>query len=405
MELMRRLLLLAALSQVLFAGCGPSEDASGDSEDGDPFQILPCAEQSWQCGKWERPAQPWDPRTFHYSPWPTPDGTTLPVSVCESCGSLRIIDPNRGKERILASVSAQGWRCEHNKWSRACHTGSIDPVRVGDLLLIAYRARLYILAVDKIFPGLRYRIASMAIGDSLPSAINLGSLRWRRERGDYDIRFGERQMLLFMYGPDDAFAVTYDYLYGYMGRDPGLEDEHTAFIAIVHKSDLSNGNVVEPGRFRFKTWEDGLGNLCPPSSADATATQEKGTQSLAAADPNDLWLRLPAPRDNNQTRKLVDALLGEDEFVEIALKEASEINSCEIGELSARFDVGNKEWLEMIAGLEEVDEESARFFRKRLDNRSYQAVHVAYKEPHIGGGYTILMDKGTGKVITFAAGL
>jgi len=404
MELMRRLLLLAALSQVLFAGCGPSEEASGDSEDGDPFQILPCAEQSWQCGKWERPAQPWDPRTCHFWPWHTADGTTLAVSVCESCNSLRIIDPNRGKERILASVSAQGWRCEH-KWSRAYHSGSIDPVRVGDVLLIAYRARLYILVIDEVFPDLRYRIASMAIGDSLPSAINLGSLRWRRERGDNDIRFGERQMFVSMYGLEDAIGVTYDYLYGYMGRTTDLEDEHTAFIAIVHKSDLSNGNVVEPGRFRFKTWEDGLGNLCPPNSADATATQEEGTQSPVAADPNDLWLRLPAPRDNNQTRKLVDALLGKDEIVEIALMVVSEINSCQIDELSAQFDVGNKEWLEMLASLKEDDEEGAKVYEKHLGNRPYQAVHVAYKEPRIGGTCCVLIDQGTGEVIVISVGL
>ena len=111
-----------------------------------------------------------------------------------------------------------------------------------------------------------------------------------------------------------------------------------------------------------------------------------------------LILLLPMLATGCGERRLVDAPLGEDEFVEIAIKEVSEINSCEIGELSARFDVGNKEWLE-------IDEESARFFHEHLDNRSYQAVHVGYKEPHIGGGCTVLMDKGTGRVITFSVGL
>ncbi len=62
--------------------------------------------------------------------------------------------------------------------------------------------------------------------------------------------------------------------------------------------------MVEPGRFSFKTWEDGLGNLCPPSSQNVAATEKEETAGSVAADVNDLILRVPPPRDNAQTTYL-----------------------------------------------------------------------------------------------------
>jgi len=279
MQSVLRFFVLALLCLVLDAKQPPARDGAGNGSSGDSAnvilsKILPCAKQSWQCGNWEGPLQAWDLTTCVEGR--TPEGKGLSLSTCDFCMSIRVIDPDSSKQRVVTSPQAQRQKCEH-KWHAGVHTECFDPMRAGDLLLIAYRARLYVLAVEEVFPYLRYRIGTMALTDPLPPVIDLRSLRWQEKLTDNEISIGGRSIPVYTDVPEKALSIVYDNYYGYLGSRPELEDENPAFMAIVHKSDLPDRNVVDLGKFRFKTWEDGLGNLCTPSNEPVTKTVETPT--------------------------------------------------------------------------------------------------------------------------------
>jgi WD40 repeat protein len=151
----------------------------------------------------------------------------------------------------------------------------LDPIEVGDVLLIIYKEQMYVLVLDNIFAEsfperrISYRIAKVGQAGTLPTEVNLEKLTWEVDEAQQRLLIADGQ-LAFLATMDrlnsgelkSIMGIWYNHSFGYMGGQMGRVHESPFHIAIVHKADLEDSGTIDVARFRFKTWEDGLGNRC-----------------------------------------------------------------------------------------------------------------------------------------------
>jgi len=101
-----------------------------------------------------------------------------------------------------------------------------------------------------------------------------------------------------------------------------------------------------------------------------------------------------------------DAMLSREQILRIAEDWVRKTDHVKEGDrLVVIYDNGNEKWLSFLKESEQDEPEAARFFRKMLDGRDYQAVFTGYESLTLGGTYCVLIDRKTGEVITSAAGV
>lgn len=273
------ILCLVVLGCCLF-GCDRTEDIPVVSVA--PETTFPCWHQSWRCGEWV-------PLTF--------DLTRSDYIVCEPdpsrCtsaeaaegvfyiskglgGTVRIIDPERGRQRLMYD-STFDVGLELEEWDRAISTWSMDPILEGDLLFIVCHNQLWVIHITQVGLGpkhdlIRYRIAKVDDGEGFPPYVSLVELGWgakeERDRIGFDKRWLNVDVLPFVTeGRIESrryMTFQYDNYYGYYTGAPMPYPDHVAVahIAIAHKGDYEEDDLIDLRSFRFKTWEDGLGNRC-----------------------------------------------------------------------------------------------------------------------------------------------
>lgn len=270
------------LSLFLF-GCEPHTDGDEEQPDSnnavEPPRLFPCWSQSWQCGDWR-------PLTYQLDAGEciesyTPDGKLLIRSMCGWCQSVRLVDPDERTERIILSFEGRVKQCEH-RWEPAMHTRSFDPIRQGDMLFVVYGKQMHVLEVEEYsFFGqqISYAIAQVTDTGRFPTKVDLKKLIWRSGSASNSICVGSRKVdfgvgrvdIRGNGNPEEFVTISYDDYYGMMGSSTTVTHRLPAHIAIVHKPNIENSPVVDLTEFRFKTWEDGLGNRCdsvPPAGVD-----------------------------------------------------------------------------------------------------------------------------------------
>ena len=114
---------------------------------------------------------------------------------------------------------------------------------------------------------LRVRVPSRT-GD-FAARLDLEDFDWKTSSAKNVLSIGKWKFKYSIHGLDvdsDGSAENYinfmyDHYYGGAERQ-GKTGEMSAHVAIVHEADIKNSTVVGLAQFRFKTWEDGLGNKC-----------------------------------------------------------------------------------------------------------------------------------------------
>lgn len=268
-------------------GSQSQTDANNITE---PAKLFPCWYQSWHCGEWHSLTYKLDSREC--TGGETPDGKVLIRSMCGLCQSLRLVNSDDATERIILSIDGRLKHCEH-RWRPAIHRWSLDPIEQGDIIFIICGKQMHALVIKKFSffdEKLSYDIAEITI-TRFPTQIDLMKLTWcsriadRDEQSVYYIPVGSRTIPLSIHRIDltrngmakEFISLQYDHYYGMTGG-PEKISHATVHIAIIHKLDVGNGPTIDLTKFRFKTYEDGLGNRCGSTDSNqVTAVKEKIT--------------------------------------------------------------------------------------------------------------------------------
>jgi hypothetical protein len=275
--------------------CSCRENPGGIVEDSNDFSSsLPCWDQSWECGGWEplkldstESIRTWDAINAG-------DGTYL--SICDNCRSIRILDFNSKKERIILAPrshlrpSDYEWTAglsesqlvlygfdiiagEH-KWLAGLSLRSFDLIEAGDILAVQQRHYLFIFRIENISGSalddqeVTYKVATFSLKDRWPIKIDLYKVKWKERKthkalpiAGRDIEFHLFRTILTNSKPV-FIEIFYDQYYGGLGGPDTVVGDDAAKIAIIHKDNMKEDGIIDFRRYRFKTWEDGLGNLC-----------------------------------------------------------------------------------------------------------------------------------------------
>ena len=231
-----------------------------------------CYFQHWSNGIWHPFSETATTRTKEMVPFFTQDEKYLWVSLCRECESIRIIDPNNRTERIIMSPQAKTKQCKHI-WGPLISRDSFELIKPEDIIFVLYKRQMYILKVTSITgtnlvdQKITYDKANISLNSDI-AKINLGNLKWQKVcKAKTEIPV-DKKVINFTVNSfqnktyDPAMTIKYDQYYGGVCCPDGISYEDSAHIAIVHKNDLNNNDLIDLTKFRFKTWEDGLGNLC-----------------------------------------------------------------------------------------------------------------------------------------------
>ncbi len=279
--------ILMASLMVLACGSGCKDRSGSDNSDDQaeanaPVEIqlsppLPCWSQSWNCGTW---------RPLTYKPKPEltlPLGIAdaeLALSTCAGCSSFRLVNWDDQTERIALSREAREVPCLH-EWRPGFCSYSLETIEPGDAVFILYNGKMYVLVLKHIlgdpvpYQEISYRIAEVCPDNGVLSTnVAWKTLAWKERSatesmtlGERDIKFCAQVAVL----PNRKLGVKYitiKYDYNYHSLPMEETGSDAAHIAIVHKAYLESHPVVELAKFRFKTWEDGLGNWCESDGSD-----------------------------------------------------------------------------------------------------------------------------------------
>jgi len=283
MKVIRYILFLLLLLNFFYFGC----NRIGNKEATfliDFHSTVPCYEQQWDCGEWQSLNKKIDDKEYLILKNP-PSGKILYESVCGECSSLRVIDPDNDEFRTILSYEGRISNCKHI-WKPGTHSWSSEPIEAGDILFVIYKHRLYSVLIDVIsvdyvlddsntyFPHgkLTYEVAEVKYPKESINNIKWKELPWKKIFSDEnEIQIGEKKIYLSILPSSESERVrdvegilflAYDHYYGFLGEPEQKLVQPSAYIAIVHKSDLKEDNVIDIANYRFKTWEDGLGNSC-----------------------------------------------------------------------------------------------------------------------------------------------
>jgi hypothetical protein len=254
--------------------------SSSDSEWISP-KDLPCWQQSWSAGNWIPappelcgPDEPNDALPIEVREKPDAEPNIVLYSSWASCGSIRIINLRACKQRIILCNSDRlnGLK---GGWLRARPNSSVDELAKDDMLLMYFKNSLYLIKIDRICPAehlnmIYYGYSTISDSGKIPKTISLKGLHWKGFQAENGIKINDAKLkfgtfILFQekglkdLGP--RMAVRYPFGYGYSDKPEIKSDADVPHIAIVHQNKIKD-NTIDVLKFRFKTWEDGLGAEC-----------------------------------------------------------------------------------------------------------------------------------------------
>jgi hypothetical protein len=183
---------------------------------------------------------------------------------------MYIRDPSEHKERIIWTPRGLKYHCKH-EWRAAFSKESVEDIESGDILLLVYKGAMYCVKIEEIFSfveqKIRYQIAQVAPEDIRSNKVDLKKLTWRGKKAHRAIPVSSRMVPFWLkLGESEEVGrpihIEYDQYFAGHGGPFTESDEESVHIAIVHKQEIADDNIVDLGKFRFKVWEDGLGNRC-----------------------------------------------------------------------------------------------------------------------------------------------
>jgi hypothetical protein len=231
---------------------------------------IPCWKQSWECGEWSPLLR--DPNAYVLS-WEALDlGDGKYLSICRKCDSDRITDFKRKKVKIILSWRPHAKTCTH-EWVAGFGRTSSDLIEAGDVVAVQQRQRLFIFMIQEISGfGLNNqevtcKVAKFDLKGKCPIKIDLSKMKWKEKTArNLPIDKGGIEFYLF---PIDwtnnelkFIIILYDLLYGGFYTPEHLVGNNIAKIAVIHKDDMKTSSIIDFRQYRFKSWEDGLGNKC-----------------------------------------------------------------------------------------------------------------------------------------------
>lgn len=233
-----------------------------------PNVPFPCWKQSWDCGNWFPLSEQPESSSYFITDVANRD---MAKSSCDICSSIRLIDFKNREVRVVLSRRGKIRNCDHI-WRASGHAWSLDDIEPEDLILILYKKSIHVVVIDEMpmeTDTAVYRIAEVKFDNAPPKSIDLANLKWNKRQAKEEIPFADQTLPICMYilTKEDkseirhVLSLWYDFYYG--GPPARATKEKTpAHIAIVHKRDLGKESNIDLAKFRFKTWEDGLGNIC-----------------------------------------------------------------------------------------------------------------------------------------------
>jgi len=218
-----------------------------------------CSKQSVICGNWM-------PIKNEHAFWSKPimkDNLSLQSSYCPLCQSIRILNFENHTARMISPDNKSPNPCEHY-WIPGIHSLSMDTIKEGDCLVAYYAEKLFCIRIGGIKEEtVCYSIAGFILADNETDTLDLTQLKWENKSGKNFFYVGNRGIYFKIADTKETkgLNIWYDYYYGGFPEKATFEKDEV-MIGIVHKTDISNDNIIKLNCFRFKTWEDGLGNRC-----------------------------------------------------------------------------------------------------------------------------------------------
>ncbi len=223
-----------------------------------------CISQEWDAGKWESISDD----LGDYAICGTEDDKTLGLSFCRHCRSVKVIDFEEKQQRIVLSPEAKASECVH-KWVAGLSKRAFELIEEGDYLLAIENGKLYIIRIDKIswpFSQLIYKRNIVDISKT-HYKIKTENLKWKEKTAKSQIPLASHKISFYSDSSlqekeKPHIEFEYDGYYGGVYGPQAKRAEDSLYIAVVHSSDLGDEAIIDLSMFRFKTWEDGLGNRC-----------------------------------------------------------------------------------------------------------------------------------------------
>ncbi|MHC4157441.1 MAG: hypothetical protein ACYSSO_00025 [Planctomycetota bacterium] len=289
-------LLTVVLAICLLCSC--RQNPGGVVEDSNNFSSsILCWDQSWECGEWEpleldstESIRTWDAINAG-------DGTYW--SICDNCGSIRIFDIGSKKERTLLSPRSRLRPCDYkwaaglsekqlvlygfdpivgeHKWIAGLSRRSFDLIEAGDVLVAQQGNYLFVFMIQNILgvalddQRVEYRVARFGVGDRFPIKIDLSVIKWKTSKSYKAFPIGGRKIEFDLFptiltnNKPRFVEIFYDQYYGGSDGPEAVMGSNVAKIAIIHKDDLAGNSIIDLRQYRFKSWEDGMGNSCEES--------------------------------------------------------------------------------------------------------------------------------------------
>lgn len=246
-------------------------------------EFLSCWYQSWKDGEWKPLANEPDPTSYTYCE-PDPYRYTHPegahgrfyLSMCKKSQSIRVINPDEQTYRILSKASARIPGFEYD-WGPGIYASTLDKIEEGYALFVIYKNKMYAILITtvldafKVDDAIAYSFATVDSGGVFPARVSWKELAWVQKTTERELPLADRT-IRFRTGMgivnnkltgESYVSIAYDNYYGCYGGPPNYpEYPDPARIAIVDREYLEENDVVDIYKFRFKTWEDGLGNRC-----------------------------------------------------------------------------------------------------------------------------------------------
>jgi hypothetical protein len=272
-EIMTYKLLSIVILAVIVNGCADKSATTPDLVISDPNRVFNCWEQKWDCGDWIPLKEKPDRST--YMRWKV-KGDWFGCSVCEYCSANRIIHLGDNKERILYNLLTSHKQCKH-LWKKGTSEESSDAIKKGEGFAVCSKGRLCIALVEEVENSvsddgtdnsyMRYKYAEIRRSDVEESSVKvrLNQLLWKTaECKKYFMFWNDIGIPVdFFYLEEesqDAFVIRYPARYGGSKAYDNV-DSSLYKVAIVDKKEINKG-VVDLTKYRFKSWQDGMGNKC-----------------------------------------------------------------------------------------------------------------------------------------------
>jgi hypothetical protein len=245
----------------------------------DPEVFFPCWRQSWKSGEW----LPVTEKIYEKDCWSISikereDGTsegvseTCLISYCDIHREVRIVDTKNRKYRIYEHYNKSKNAGDH-EWESSILNSSFNPIVKGDVLVIICQSSMFVVQIIDVYNlrgiKVRYKIANVDLTEENCKFFDLDKFKWKKRTcdGSFDLGIKEIPLSTDSYKLPGTnkypIGIFYDYFFGgytneFINED--LPSGPVARIAIIHESDYVNKGSIDLRQFRFKTWEDGLGN-------------------------------------------------------------------------------------------------------------------------------------------------